>query len=191
MLNLIYDKSDKGREEIATRKYGLAPKIRPLLVLVDGKHSGQALIKKFGFMGLSEEVIKDLVQNGFVTGVAPAAGAATALPAANEASAAPQQAAAAQEQDVGDGILEPGETQYQAVYNFYTHTIKSTIGLRGFMLQLKVEKCSAIDDFRALRKPYLEAVFNAQGEEMARSLRSRLDQLLYLGDSPPPNTVPS
>jgi hypothetical protein len=191
MLNLIYDKSDKGREEIATRKYGLAPKIRPLLVLVDGKHSGQALIKKFGFMGLSEEVIKDLVQNGYVTGVAPAAGAATALPAANEPSAAPQQAVAAQEQDVGDGILEPGETQYQAVYNFYTHTIKSTVGLRGFMLQLKVEKCSAIEDFRALRAPYLEAVFKAQGDEMARSLRSRLDQLLYLGDTPPPNTVPS
>jgi hypothetical protein len=194
MLNLIYDKSDKGREEIATRKYGLAPKIRPLLVLIDGKHSGQALIKKFGFMGLTEQVIEELVQNGYVTGVGTAAGspAAAAVPViASEASAAPQQAAAVTQQDAGDGILEPGETQYQAVYNFYTHTIKSTVGLRGFMLQLKVEKCSAIEDFRALRKPYLEAVFNAQGDEMARSLRSRLDQLLYLGDTPPPNTVPS
>jgi hypothetical protein len=201
VLNLIYDKSDKGREEIKTRKYGLAPKVRPLLVLVDGKHSGQALVNKFSFMGLTEEVIEDLVQNGYVEGVAPAAGSVPVAPRPNAAPAANSPSAgsatsddiplAAQHQDAGDGILEPGETQYQAVYNFYTHTIKSTIGLRGFVLQLKVEKCSAIEDFRALRAPYLEAVFKAQGEEMARSLRSRLDQLLYLGDTPPPDTLPS
>jgi len=61
--------------------------------------------------------------------------------------------------------------------------------LRGFGLQLKVKKCSGIDDFRALRAPYVESVFRAQSEEMARNLRVRLDQLLYIGE-PMPNTVP-
>ncbi len=184
MMDLIYDKSDKGREEIATRKFKLAPKVRPLLVLVDGKHSGQSLLKKYAYLGLTEQIIAELMDAGFIHGTAPAVSAAAPAEAAPAGQTEPAQPAA-----VGDGILEPGETQYQAIYNFYTHTIKSTIGLRGFVLQLKVEKCSGIDDFRALRVPYVEAVFKAQGEEMARSLRLRLDQLLYLGEAAP-NTVP-
>jgi NaMN:DMB phosphoribosyltransferase len=86
-------------------------------------------------------------------------------------------------------VLPPGENQFEAIYHFYTETIKSTIGLRGYGLQLKVEKAASIDDFRALRQAYLEAVLKAKGNEMARSLRSRLDQLLYLGESGPPTTI--
>jgi hypothetical protein len=40
-----------------------------------------------------------------------------------------------------------------------------------------------------LRQPYLEAVLKTKGNEMARSLRNRLDQLLYLGESGPPDTL--
>jgi hypothetical protein len=41
-----------------------------------------------------------------------------------------------------------------------------------------VEKAASIDDFRALRLPYLQAVYKAKGSEMALSLRDRLDHLL-------------
>jgi hypothetical protein len=68
--------------------------------------------------------------------------------------------------------------QFQALYDFYNQTIKSTLGLRGMMLQLKVEKCANVGDFAALRQPYLEAVLKARGREMTLSLRDRLDQLL-------------
>ena len=59
----------------------------------------------------------------------------------------------------------------RALYDFYNQTIKSTIGLRGIGLQLKVEKAAGIADFRALRLPYLQAVLKAKGREMALSLR--------------------
>jgi hypothetical protein len=39
MSAVIYDKTEKGREEVATRKYQLAPRMRSLLVMVDGKQS--------------------------------------------------------------------------------------------------------------------------------------------------------
>jgi hypothetical protein len=188
MLNQVFDKTDIGREEIKTRKYGLAPKLRPLLVLIDGKHSGQALLKKFSYLGLTEQLLSELVQQGFIVASAPEE--TDAAPASNlQVAAGADPGSAEAETSSADGILEEGETQFQAVYKFYTHTIKSTLGLRGFGMQLKVEKCSAINDFRALRVPYVEAVFKAQGEEMARSLRSRLDQLLYIGE-PAPNTIP-
>jgi hypothetical protein len=77
-------------------------------------------------------------------------------------------------------ILPEGETQFQALYHFYTTTIKSTLGLRGFTLQLKVERCGNIEDFKALRQTYVDAVLKSKGAEMARSLGDRLDHLLNL-----------
>ena len=65
-----------------------------------------------------------------------------------------------------------------AVQEFYTQTIKSTLGLRGMILQLKVDKCGNIAAFRELREVYVEAVLKAKGREMALSLSGRLDQLL-------------
>jgi hypothetical protein len=68
--------------------------------------------------------------------------------------------------------------QQLAVYDFYTRTIKSTIGLRGFTLQLKVEKAATLDDLRQLRNPYVEAVQKAKGRDKAALLAQQLDQLL-------------
>ena len=146
---------------------------RTLLLLVDGKHSAENLLKKVSGLGLNEQAIAELLESELIHAVETAPVAAPAAPEPVETAAAPEPA----------GILPKGESQFQALYNFYTETIRSTIGLRGYALQLKVERCASIDDFRELRQAYLEAVLKAKGNEMARSLRDRLDQLLYLGQS--------
>ncbi len=185
MISMIFDKTDKGREEIATRKYQLATRLRTLLVMVDGKQTGEDLLKKLGALGLNEESVTELEKNGFIQAVRATAPESEPTPAAPQ----PQVQAPAPAQIGGAGILPPGQTQFEAIYHFYTETIKSTIGLRGYGLQLKVEKAASIDDFRQLRDPYLEAVLKAKGKEMARSLRDRLDQLLYIGEVAPPSTT--
>jgi hypothetical protein len=195
-MTRILDKTDKGREEIASRKHGLAPRLRTLLVMIDGKHSQDDLLKQVSALGLTEQSVNELMDGGFVSFhesapqtnpakaapqpsvSAPAQAPAPAAAPVNEPAASPSPA------DQTDGILPPGENQFHALYNFYTSTIKSTVGLRGYGLQLKVERAATIDDFRELRQAYLEAVLKARGEEMARSLRNRLDQLLYLGAPP-------
>jgi hypothetical protein len=184
MNNPVFDKTEKGREEIATRKHHLAPRLRTLLVLIDGKQGKDELLKKVAGLGLGEESIDELARNGFI-GItsAPHAADVPQAVAAAEANMSPATTAPV------EAVLPPGENQFQAIYHFYTETIKSTIGLRGYGLQLKVEKATSIDEFRALRQAYLEAVLKAKGNEMARSLRSRLDQLLYLGESAPPTTI--
>ncbi|WP_420475032.1 hypothetical protein [Noviherbaspirillum sp. ST9] len=180
MTHRIFDKTDKGREEIATRKHQLPTRLRTLLVMVDGKQSGEELLKKVAGLGLNDESLAELLNNGFIQPVEqpqPASVTPIPLPVAQ----VPQIAPAA---DILDGA-----SQFQAIYQFYTETIKSTIGLRGYSLQLKVEKAGSIDEFRALRDPYLEAVLKAKGNELARSLRTRLDQLLYMGESAPNTTI--
>jgi hypothetical protein len=156
MASTVFDKTEKGREEISTRKYQLPPRLRTLLVMIDGKQDAEDLLHKVGSLGIGEENITELLDNGFIK----------AMP-----SSAPIEAVAPVAQ-ASVVTSEPPADQ------FYTETIKSAIGLRGYALQLKVEKASSIADFRELRQPYLEAVLKAKGNEMAQSLRSRLDQLL-------------
>lgn len=187
MINTVFDKTDKGREEIATRKYQLASRLRTLLVMIDGKHSADELLKKVSSLGLSEASLIELVENGFIQ-------ACTAEPVSEivlEAATTPEPTPATAASVATDSLLPEGQNQFQAIYHFYTQTIKSMIGLRGYALQLKVEKAGSIEDFRTLRQPYLEAVLKAKGDEAARSLRQRLDQLLYQGESTPADTIPT
>lgn len=164
MTSPVFDKTDKGREEIATRRHQLPPRLRTLLVMIDGKQSAEELLQKVGGLGLNEQSLAELQENGFIAPVT--------VPSIESVTAAVQPAAAA------DAALPLGQNQYQAVYQFYTETIKSTIGLRGYALQLKVEKAASVDDLRELRQAYLDAVLKAKGNEIAQSLRARLDQLL-------------
>jgi hypothetical protein len=200
----IYDKTDKGREEIATRKYHIPAKLRSLLVMIDGHRSLEVLMKSFGPLGLSAEHVSELLRDEYIyladeglpevsaeqeapKGHGPSARARMA--ARREASARSHSHdevvhAAAGETAVHEQGTEPeADNQTDAERNialrdFYTQTIKSTLGLRGMMLQLKVEKCGGVEDFRQLRDVYLEAVLKAKGREMALSLSGRLDQLL-------------
>jgi hypothetical protein len=67
---------------------------------------------------------------------------------------------------------------FLALQTFFNETIRSMIGLRGFTLQLKVERAGTLADFQALREPYLAAVKKAKGNEMMISLADKLDQLI-------------
>ena len=171
MTHRIFDKTDKGREEIATRKYKVSPRLRSLLVMIDGKQSADELLKKVSGLGLTADNLAELSAGGFIQEVA--------LP--EPAAPVPDDTAAA--------APVSGQSSYQAIYQFYTETIKTTIGLRGYALQLKVEKAASVDDLRELRAPYLEAVLQAKGNEVARSLRSRLDQLLQQAGTAPDSTA--
>jgi hypothetical protein len=183
MTTIIYDKTDKGFEEIQTRKHHLASRLRSLLVLVDGKTSDEGLLKKVAGLGLTAESLGELLQHGFITARSgqdnvqnEAQPALTQQSAVMQTASEPVPAAA----PAPTAVLAEGETQYQALYNFYTSTVKANLGLRGYAMQLKVERCGSIDDFKALRQPYLEAITKSKGQEVANSLVHQLDQLLAL-----------
>lgn len=210
MLKHIYDKTDKGREEIATRKYHVPAKLRSLLVMIDGHRPLEVLMKNFGPLGLSPDNVSELLKDEYITLVddgepepvpeaaapahRPAVSARARMVARRAASAHAHHEHAHDAEEDGahgdeahDAHLSPVQAaaaglseaeHFIAVREFYTQTIKSTLGLRGMMLQLKVEKCAGMDDFRELRDAYLEAVLKAKGREMALSLSGRLDQLL-------------
>jgi hypothetical protein len=179
MATTIYDKTTKGQEEIQTRKFQLASRLRSLLVLVDGKATEEMLLKKVAGLGLTIDSLSELLRQGFIAAKAAADNVQAEVRSSNAAMHEPA-VQAAPASTAAPVVLAEGETLYQALYNFYTSTIKANLGLRGYAMQLKVERCSGIDDFKALRPAYLEAIQKSKGPEMANVLMAQLDQLLAL-----------
>lgn len=96
--NLVYRKSAKGTEAIATRQHGLAPKLRSLLILVDGKRGFDELKRLSQVLGDTEELLGQLLEQGFIEPVESAANAAAssaAPPAFRSPASAPAPLAAA------------------------------------------------------------------------------------------------
>lgn len=179
----VFDKTDKGREEIATRVHQLPMRVRTLLLLIDGKHSASAILEKVTGIGITMEHFQQLLGQGFIAPL-------PATPRIDGGTSPSAPLPLNPPEPLAEEVpLIEGQTQFQAVYRFYTETIRSTLGLRGYMLQLKVEKAASVDELLALREPYLDAVHKAKGKEVARSLRDRLDQLLGLGEAAPHTTI--
>ncbi|MFZ6847438.1 hypothetical protein [Undibacterium sp. RuRC25W] len=186
MLSYVYDKTEKGREEIATRKHQLANRLRTLLVMVDGKQNAIQLLNKLASIGLNETNFRELINLELITAVTPPEAPPKKATTDNE------MLTVAPDIDIGNPLnnldlaeeeIEKLRTeQFQLLYHFYNETIKSNLGLRGFTLQLKVERTKNIDDLKALRQPYLEAVLKSKGREIARGLRDKLDLLFYESD---------
>lgn len=84
-----YRKSSKGTEAIAARLHGLTPRLRSLLIIVDGKKSGQDLLKFAANLGDADAMVNDLLDGGFIepvpgsdlgVSVAPAPAPVAAVP---------------------------------------------------------------------------------------------------------------
>ena len=64
--NTVYKKTDKGTEEINTRKYGLSQELRRVLIFVDGiSNVSKILAKAAGFPNI-EQHLDALARQGFV-----------------------------------------------------------------------------------------------------------------------------
>ncbi|HEU4373847.1 MAG TPA: hypothetical protein VFS02_10175 [Telluria sp.] len=190
MNTCIYDKTEKGREEIATRKYHVAAKLRTLLVMIDGRQPLGSLMKNLGPLGLSEEHVDLLLGEDYIVLVGGGPVQEAAEPAAQRArapvsararmlarNAARQERMQSAERDEQPDVADEA-IRFRALCAFYNETIKATLGLPGLPLQLKVEKAAVLGDLRALRLPFLQAALKAKGGDAALALRERLDDLL-------------
>ncbi|AMP00908.1 hypothetical protein CAter10_3393 [Collimonas arenae] len=63
---IIFDKTEQGRAEIATRGQTVGPRLRTLLLLVDGKTADDELLRKVAGLGLGQEHLDELLQAGLI-----------------------------------------------------------------------------------------------------------------------------
>jgi len=71
-----------------------------------------------------------------------------------------------------------GADSYQRLYHFFTDVIGNHLGLRGYVLQVKVEKAATLVELAALRDTLGVALHKAKGEITARAIVDQLDEML-------------
>jgi hypothetical protein len=173
MQPVYFDKTEKGRQEILHRTYHLHAKLRPLLVIVDGKQTAEELLKKVQGLGLTEVHFDTLLSDGFISV------RDVHVPVAID-NIETEISVKSLSAEVFNQVITTQDTADRriAVKTFFNESIRSSLGLRGFGLQLKVERAESLSDFIELRENFLEAIEKSKGKAVADSLAVRLNHLL-------------
>lgn len=81
---IVLQKTDKGNEELETRKYRLSPALRMVLILVDGQSDISGLKNKAPGLSDLEKYLSELVSENFIRDLADFTKDAPAPPVARE-----------------------------------------------------------------------------------------------------------
>jgi hypothetical protein len=68
--SLVFHKTAKGAEAIGSRQHGLSPKLRPMLILIDGKRSFEELERLSQMLGDTQQVVTQLLEQGMIEPIA-------------------------------------------------------------------------------------------------------------------------
>lgn len=71
-----------------------------------------------------------------------------------------------------------GAQAYQQLYHFLTDVIGKHLGLRGYVMQVKVEKAATPAELAGLRNALFAALQKAKGDITAHAIVGQLDQLV-------------
>lgn len=160
--NAIYRKTERGAEEMRTRKLELPPKLRTMLIMIDGTQALDHLQGLAERLGAPKDFLAQLEQRGLIEAAAPAAPAAQ-TPAAAAA------------------VSEAGGTDYErfrAAHKFMTDTVVNALGVRALFFTLKLERCSNRAELSALVEEYAKGIAKGSGPEEAEVLAARVREML-------------
>lgn len=161
MQDGVYIKTEAGKSELSQRGK-LPQRLRTLLVVIDGQQPASTFITAMAGLGVTQAAFAELERLGLIAALdRKRHDGLTPIPAIQ----------------VGDSPLDARE-RIRELSTFFNETIREALGLRGFTLQLKVERASTLEEFRSLRGPYLEAVRKSKGDLVADTFAGRLDTLL-------------
>ena len=150
-----YDKTDKGRDEIAMGRKNLRGKLRTVLFLVDAGKDAASIRQQLTMIGAPPDAIAQLAAQGYI---APLAGAAPV--AHNDASAT-------------DPVAS-----FRIAKAFMNDTIVEARGIRAFGFTLKLERCATQADLAALVPDYTEQLLKAFERDAVRALVDRTRELI-------------
>jgi hypothetical protein len=144
-----YSKTEAGQQAFKARSPLLSARQRSAFILFDGLKSSDQVLAATSGLGITQDDIDHLVQQGFLV-TAPEAVAPSA-PAANASSAS------AAEPPASPRSARSSQERYRDAMPLATQ-LTASLGLRGFRLNLAVEAASGYDDLLALLPKIQDAV---------------------------------
>lgn len=151
--NAVPNKTLAGRDEIGSRSRRLSASLRSILLLVDGQRTARQLQEMIEGLHAPADALDQLVSLGLI------AGEATAMPSAPEAP--PSEAA----------------NRYSMLHVLMSDAVREHLGLRGYFMQLKIERCGNAEELLALLPDLSAAVAKARDARLADEFEQRLRAL--------------
>ena len=176
LIHAVFAKTALGQQEIQSRALGLGPLPRRLLVLVDGKRSGQELAVFAAGQDI-EALLTQLMENGCIEAQAPIN--AAAAPEAAAAAAATQPAPGA-----GVAKLPPAESRspkdIEMARNFMTNTTNTVFAQNTRLTLLEaLLACKTSQDLRRVYPSWVETMSSSLiGSKRLPEFREKLFKVL-------------
>lgn len=183
--NIVYIKTQKGQNEIATRAHALSLRQRRLLILVDGQCDGKSLVAKAAMLGDAPDVFDDLVAKGFVAPINGGYGLAETKPVPVPMLAALPSVPPSHRPAVLDAATPvvqraPAITRRSlALARLYLmEAMGRMLGKESDTLRETMRKATTREALLEHLKLCLEIVEETGGQERARNLKAKVLELL-------------
>jgi len=157
----IYGKTDEGIREIKQRKLNLPVALRSLLIMIDGKATIADVLERARALGVDEESVAALERAGLIAKRFSAPSVADDTPTAAPPS-------------------EDEAQRFRAAQRRLNDLISEHLGIRGYLLVMRLERASNLRDLHDLLPDVAKALIKRIGVERATPIVTDLEQLIAL-----------
>lgn len=161
---MILVKTQAGQDALKDRQGSLSPRQRSAFILFDGRRTTREVLAATAGMGITQEDVEVMIAHGLLQ---PQEGYSFSQDATSAASAT-DLGTVASAASAGSSGRTPTE-RYKAAYPIATE-LTSSLGLRGFRLNLALEGASSFEDLAALAPKIREAVGDAKFARLDKAL---------------------
>lgn len=164
---VIYAKTDAGRQEIRDRGQKLPASLRSLLLMIDGQRDQPQLRE----LMLGLHAPDDALERLLVMGLVKRGDGRMHAPETSPATFIGQAVTSAE--PVDPRVVAAPDDRYARLYALLGETVARDLGLRGYFVQLKVERCADLDALLALLPEVAIALAKARDQTFARDWLGR------------------
>ncbi len=150
----VFFKTEAGKQEIQDRGHRLPSSLRSLLLMVDGQRDRLKLHEMMAGLHVPEDGLEQLLLLGLVRrNELPTTAALGPLP--------------------GQVTMPLEFGRYRRLYETVTDSVRRHLGLKGYFMQLKVEKCTNIEALLGLLPEIAVALAKSKDHAFASEWLSR------------------
>ncbi len=175
--NTVFRKSVKGQEAFASRQSGLAPRLRSLLILVDGKRPVTELMQMASATGDVAQLLAQLEADGYIesgAGSKAAPGRAAAPGVTHQDFAATERSEVAVAADVITQPPHPMITLPQA-RQLAARRVTAILGPTGEELCLRIESSRSLAEYTAAVKRAYAVIREMRGSAVAAQFGDEIE----------------
>jgi hypothetical protein len=159
----LFRKTAKGQTEIETRAHRLTPRLRALLILVDGKRDTAAL---GGLVQQAEDLLAELLAQGFVEALPEAVAPPPPAPPVRPAVPAPAAAPAAAPPAATSG-------DFDTLRRNAVRALNDALGPAAESLAIRIERARSMAELRPLLVQAAQLMANMRGRGAAEAYAAK------------------